>query len=48
MKVIVAGENPFVAEVGKLCKRHGHRTTMILVEDFVSALAERVYPGGFG
>ncbi|MCA9982640.1 MAG: hypothetical protein KDE59_00035 [Anaerolineales bacterium] len=38
MKVIVAGEDPFVREVGKLCKRHGHDTTMILVEDFISAL----------
>ncbi len=38
MKVIVAGEMPFVEEVGDLCVRAKHDTTVFLVEDFMGAL----------
>ncbi len=38
MKGLIAGEDPFVGEVGQLCTRAGHDTTLFLVEDFVSAL----------
>jgi 3-hydroxybutyryl-CoA dehydrogenase len=38
MKVIVAGERPFVQEVGQLCMDVGHDTILYLVEDFFSAI----------
>ena len=38
MKVIVAGEMPFVHEVGQLCQDAGHETHVFLVEDFWGAL----------
>lgn len=38
MKVVIAGEMPFVQEVGALCVAAGHDTTLFLVEDFYSAV----------
>ncbi len=37
MKVIVAGEMPFIEIVGQLCTQAGHDTILYLVEDFDSA-----------
>lgn len=37
MKVVIAGESPFLEEVGKLCLDAGLDTTLFLVEDFWSA-----------
>lgn len=38
MKVVIAGEIPFVEEVGELCLAAGHDVMMYLVEDFFSAV----------
>lgn len=38
MKVVVAGEMPFVKEIGQLCTQVGHNTILYLVEDFHSAV----------
>lgn len=38
MKVIIAGEIPFVSELSKLCRASGHDTTAYLVEDFYDAI----------
>ncbi len=38
MRVVVAGESPFVEEVARLCERTSHKTTVFLVEDFFDAL----------
>ncbi len=38
MRVVIAGEMPFVEEVGQLCVRAGHETVLYLVEDFFSAV----------
>lgn len=38
MKVVVAGERPFVEEIGQLCLEAGHDTVLYLVEDFQSAV----------
>ena len=38
MKVVIAGETPFVEEVGQLCTQAGHDTTLYLVEDYLGAL----------
>jgi 3-hydroxybutyryl-CoA dehydrogenase len=38
MKVVVAGEMPFVKEIGQLCTQVGHNTVLYLVEDFHSAV----------
>jgi 3-hydroxybutyryl-CoA dehydrogenase len=38
MKVVIAGEIPFVEEVGQLCLTAGHDVVMYLVEDFFSAV----------
>lgn len=38
MKVVVAGEMPFVKEIGRLCSQAGHDTVLYLVEDFHSAV----------
>lgn len=38
MKVVIAGEKPFVEEVGQLCAKAGHETAVYLVEDFFSAV----------
>ncbi|MCA9924591.1 MAG: hypothetical protein KC421_19585 [Anaerolineales bacterium] len=38
MKVAIAGERPFVQEIGKLCVEAGHDTVVYLVEDFHSAV----------
>ncbi len=38
MKVVVAGEMPFVEEIGRLCTQAGHNTILYLVEDFQSAV----------
>jgi 3-hydroxybutyryl-CoA dehydrogenase len=38
MRVVVAGESPFVEEVTRLCERTHHKTTSFLVEDFFDAL----------
>lgn len=38
MKVVVAGEDPFVRTIGQLCTEAGHDTVMYLVEDFQSAV----------
>jgi 3-hydroxybutyryl-CoA dehydrogenase len=37
MNVILAGEMPFVEEIGQLSVKAGYRTSIYLVEDFVSA-----------
>jgi 3-hydroxybutyryl-CoA dehydrogenase len=38
MKIVIAGETPFVEEVGRLCTAAGHDAILYLVEDFLSAL----------
>ncbi|MFQ5399590.1 MAG: 3-hydroxyacyl-CoA dehydrogenase family protein [Anaerolineae bacterium] len=38
MKVVIAGEMPLLEEVGQLCIRAGHDTTLYLVEDFTAAV----------
>ncbi|MCP5093948.1 MAG: hypothetical protein GY943_00185, partial [Chloroflexi bacterium] len=38
MKIAVAGEMPFVKEIGQLCVEAGHNTVLYLVEDFQSAI----------
>ena len=38
MKVVIAGESPFVEQMGQLCTQVGHNTVIYLVEDFTSAL----------
>ena len=38
MKVVIAGEVPFIGEVGELSFAAGHDTILFLVEDFISAL----------
>lgn len=38
MRILIAGENPFAAEVGELCRRTRHRTQVVLVEDFFDAI----------
>ena len=38
MKVVIAGESPFVEQMGQLCTQAGHDTVLYLVEDFTSAL----------
>lgn len=38
MKVVIAGEVPFVGEVGELSFAAGHDTILFLVEDFISAI----------
>ena len=38
MKIIIAGEMPFLQEVGRICAEAGHDTTLFLVEDFYSAI----------
>jgi 3-hydroxybutyryl-CoA dehydrogenase len=38
MKVVIAGESPFVEEVGRLCTAAGHDAVLYLVEDFLSAV----------
>lgn len=42
MKVVIAGEMPFIQEVGELCVNAGHDTTLYLVEDFYSAVESGV------
>ena len=38
MKVVIAGESPFVEQMGQLCTQAGHDTILYLVEDFTAAL----------
>jgi len=38
MKVVVAGERPFVEQIGQLCAQSGHDTVLYLVENFNSAV----------
>jgi 3-hydroxybutyryl-CoA dehydrogenase len=38
MKVVIAGELPFVQEIGQLCLDAGHDAVLYLVEDFYSAI----------
>ena len=38
MKVIVAGEMPFLQDIGQACVKAGHDTSVFLVEDFFGAL----------
>jgi 3-hydroxybutyryl-CoA dehydrogenase len=38
MKVVIAGESPFVEQMGQLCTQAGHDAVIYLVEDFSSAL----------
>ena len=38
MKVVIAGESPFLEQMGQLCTQVGHDTVLYLVEDFTSAL----------
>lgn len=38
MKVVIAGESPFVEQMGQLCTQAGYDTVVYLVEDFTSAL----------
>lgn len=39
MKVVIAGEVPFVPEVGELVEAAGHDVTLYLVEDFMDAIS---------
>jgi 3-hydroxybutyryl-CoA dehydrogenase len=45
MKVVIAGESPFVEEVGRLCTAAGHDTVLYLIEDFLSAVQGGVMMG---
>ena len=38
MKLIIAGELPFIDEIGTLCLQAGHDAHIFLVEDFIGAL----------
>lgn len=38
MRVLIAGEIPFIDEVERLCRRAAHDVSVFLVEDFLSAL----------
>lgn len=38
MKVIIAGEHPFVMQLGDYCKKAGHDTDFYLIEDFYDAI----------
>jgi len=38
MKVVIAGEIPFIEAVGQLCLQAGHDTVLYLVEDFYTAV----------
>lgn len=38
MKVVIAGEMPYVETIGQLCMQAGHDTILYLVEDFYSAV----------
>jgi 3-hydroxybutyryl-CoA dehydrogenase len=38
MRVLIAGEIPFVDEVARLCRQAAHKTTVYLVEDFLGAV----------
>lgn len=38
MKVVIAGETPFVEEVGRLCQQADYDVVLYLVEDFFSAV----------
>ena len=38
MKIIIAGEMPFLQDVGQICGEAGHDTTLFLVEDFYGAI----------
>lgn len=38
MKTIIAGEMPFLQEVGQICTEAGHDTILFLVEDFYGAI----------
>ncbi|MDX1686679.1 MAG: 3-hydroxyacyl-CoA dehydrogenase family protein [Candidatus Promineifilaceae bacterium] len=38
MRIIIAGEMPFLQEIGQICTEAGHDTTLFLVEDFYSAI----------
>ena len=38
MKVVVAGERPFVEGIGRLCSQAGHDVVLYLVEDFNTAV----------
>ncbi len=38
MKIIIAGEMPFLQGIGQICAEAGHDTTLFLVEDFYSAI----------
>ena len=44
MRVVIAGEIPFIDEVGRLCRRAAHDTTVLLVEDFLGALETGYVP----
>lgn len=48
MKVLIAGETPFVDEIGDLCVKAGHDTTLYLVEDFLGAIESGYSIRGFG
>lgn len=39
MKVIIAGEVPFVDDIGRLCRGAAHDTAIFLVEDLLGAIA---------
>lgn len=38
MRVVIAGELPFIQEVGELCLNADHDTKVFMVEDFLSAI----------
>lgn len=38
MKIFIAGEMPFLQDVGQICMEAGHDTILFLVEDFYSAI----------
>jgi 3-hydroxybutyryl-CoA dehydrogenase len=38
MKIVIAGESPFIEEVTSVCNRGGHVTSTFLVEDFLDAV----------
>lgn len=38
MKIIIAGEHPFIDEIAPICQQADHETVVYVVEDFLSAL----------
>ncbi|CUS05351.2 3-hydroxyacyl-CoA dehydrogenase [Candidatus Promineifilum breve] len=42
MRILIAGEIPFIDEVERLCRRAGHNVRVYLVEDFLGAMEAEI------